>query len=176
MNAIEKQKVRHMIEDAVSDMVGYLEENRYEPSERGAGTAPSPSSIDDCCDVIVELIAGLSIYDLKDVSVFSVPTIAEVIEAIQKNQESNIANDLFCLKSLDFFKKFDQGCDKYKFIHTVYQYNNTDNHIMVIERRSNDEWETTTEITAYETVKKETIKYEWELTPPCYSIPSIKGK
>ncbi|MES2367734.1 MAG: hypothetical protein V4563_17790, partial [Pseudomonadota bacterium] len=60
MNLLQRREIREMVNECVNNVIQTLEENRYYPSIREAGTAATESAIDQSQDYIVAVIAEIT--------------------------------------------------------------------------------------------------------------------
>jgi hypothetical protein len=158
MKSTDKKDIKNTILAALSDIECALESDRYEPSERGAGTAPTQTAYDNAEDVIITMTEYLmSNYGVFDVNKAMRDYSFEEILAIINDHN---ADDFDELKEIDSFS-VDNGERKYKYVTTVYEFKNTGRHIAVNEQRSADGEEVIAFTGANETEKKEIKTYEW---------------
>lgn len=162
MNILEKQKLIRKIEDATSDIIQFLEEDRFYPSVREAGTAPTESACDKVQEQIIELIGYVIDSGATSQDLIQKTTFEEIIDAINAVQDKNIADDIDGLKEIDSFVR-DNGERKYRYQNTVYEHTPTKRFICVEEQQANggDFDGIVGSIHATETVKKEIVTYQW---------------
>jgi hypothetical protein len=162
MDTKTRQSILLQIEHTFNDVVTLLEENRYEPSERGAGTAPHDSAVEEGLRHVVDLVEAMADYDISVGDLSTEPGLEQIIAEIEASQENNIAHDFACLKEIDDFVR-DNGEDKYKYQNTVFEHTPTKKFICVEEQRGrvgHDDF-ITLSVTVSETEKKEKVSYEW---------------
>jgi len=160
MSLREKQKLRYDIEAIINDIIYTLETDRYEPSERGAGTAPTQSALDNANEEIINIVEKIQLSGFQVRELFKDPTFEEIISEINSVQDNNIADDIDDLKEIDSFIR-DNGEIKYRYINTVYEHKPSKRFICVEEQRGAGSDDFTGSINAQETIKKEIVKYEW---------------
>ena len=161
MDMKKREFVLMGINSALDEIVSALEENRFEPSERGAGSAPTDSAIEICHDELVKLVCNVH-EDMDEDYLLNGPTLEEVMAEISSINDENTAELYDCLTEIDTFIR-DNGERKYQYFNTVYQYKKTDNYISVEEQRSlisGGDW-VVCNINVSQTEKKEKVSYEW---------------
>jgi hypothetical protein len=161
MKLKDHKKIKSLIDDAIDNIVSTLEENRFYPSEREAGTAPNDGAMYDVNSYICKLIETTNSFDIYDGQFSNPLSLDDVKGFILANQDNNIADDFDCLKEIDTFVR-DNGEQKYQYFNTVYEYNPTKSFIAVEEQRSITGGDfVVCSISVTETEKKEITTYEW---------------
>jgi len=161
MKIRERQEIKNKINDLVGDIVELLEENRHEPAGRGAGTAPSESSINESSDIIFKFIEYILSSGITKDELSKEITLEEIIQEIISVQDDNIADYFEDLKEVDQFNR-DNGETKYRYENTVYEHKPTKKHICVECQRGVGDWDgIISSVNVNEVFKKEITKYEW---------------
>lgn len=165
MSKIDVKKLKQMndkISDAVGEMIACLEEDRFYPSVREAGTCPTESACKNVECVIIKLLKEICLSGVTAEDIGREPTFEDVVIYINSIQNKNMADDLEYLKEIDCFTR-DNGENKYRYINKVYQWKGTNRFVLVETQRGVGEWsDEILSVNAKETVKKEIIKYEWQ--------------
>ena len=154
----KRAAIKHAVDAALTGMISAIEDDRYEPSERGAGDAPTENAVENAedllCDLITELGKDFGVVDMDKVN--GSLTLAEIKTLMTMD---NI-HDFEELEEIDTFVR-DAGERKYRYDNTVFKHIPTGRFICVEIQKSADgeQWGA---LTSFEEVeKKEKISYEW---------------
>lgn len=161
MSIRQVAKIKEDIEGTLDDVLCYLEESRYEPSERGAGTAPTQSAIDNFSKSVTDLVYRILDSGVDKEVLKSPITFEKIIAEINSEIDKDISGEMPDLIEVDSFIR-DNGESKYRYVNTVYQHLPTKRYICVETQQGVGQWEgLISSVNAQETVKKEITKYEW---------------
>lgn len=161
VSILEKQKIADKVEQTFDDIISEIENDRHYPSVREAGSSPTDRAIELSHEALGALMDELLQYGLKYKELLAKPTIEEIINEINLNQEENIAEKIDGLKEIETFVR-DNGERKYRYVNTVYEHTASKRYICVEEQRGVGDWEDmTSSVKATEVTKKEKISYEW---------------
>lgn len=161
MNIRERKKLNNKIENALDEIVICLEEDRFYPSVREAGTAPTESALNSCHSIFVDLIEDILSCAVKPEDLKKETTFEEIVAEINSTQDKNIADEFDELTEIDRFVR-DNGESKYRYINTVYEHKKTKRFICVEEQCGVGEWDgLVSSVNANETTKKEKVTYQW---------------
>jgi len=161
MNVLKMQSINNKISDTIMDAIAHLEEDRFYPSVREAGTAPTDSAVKKVETIIIELIKELMATDMNYNDIGRDASFEEIVSTINSVQDENISEEIEGLERIDRFV-MDNGESKYRYVNTVYEHKPSKRFIRVVEQCGVGEWvDITSSVDASETVKKEIVKYEW---------------
>lgn len=162
MDILKMQSINNKIEDAITDVITCLEEDRFYPSVREAGTAPTDRAAKRSEETIIALIKDLISSGVDQNDIGRDPSFEEIVSEINSVQDKNIADDIEDIKEIDCYSE-DNGETKYRYVNTIYEHKKSKRYIRVIEQRGTGDWaDLTSSVVASETVKKEIVKYEWQ--------------
>lgn len=157
-----QKEIKDKINQAMDDIIHLLEENRFEPSERGASTAPRDSAVKECYETIYTLIDDIADYGIKKGDLAKIYTLGEILLILTETEDEKVSNVIEDFDDLEEVDSFDGEFDrKYRMINTVYKHKPTGKHICVSEQRSNDSYEVTLDVNVSLVEKKEIITTEW---------------
>lgn len=164
MDLAQRRVIQGCIEDTLDDIIYQIEENRYEPSERGAGTAPMESAIDTCRSYLVDLVSGVSKGRLTHDIIYAKNTVKDIEQYIinlsDSEKESGEWQTTCGLEEIDTWNSL-EGV-KYLYIHTVYLHRSSGNYIEVVQQYSNGNDPVFLSLEQVsQVVKEEKISYEW---------------
>lgn len=161
MKITDRKHIKGLIEDALGLITSEIENKRYEPSERGAGAAPTDDAMecayDHLCGLITELGRGYGAVDMDKVN--SKLTIDEIKETITLENAWK-ACDIDELEEIDSFSD-DYGESKYRYDTTIYKHKPSGEFISIeIQKTADGKVHLSLgEIVTVE--KKEKVTYEW---------------
>lgn len=156
-----KKEIIKKIENTLEDIVQILEENRFYPSVREAGDAPTESAQIDCYDLLIKLIQDLNQYEIYPGALKEQLSLEEVMKQLRSSQESAFGDFFDELKEID---SFDLSTDEHKYVYTrtVYLHHPSGEHIAVDEQLSAGRDREFLSVVGVSTVQKKEIKrYEW---------------
>jgi len=161
-----KKEILRKIDNCLEDIICEIENNRFEPSERGAGTAPKDSAIDYCKELFFNLINDISEHNISKGDLEKVLSIEEIIEQISNLSSEEFdnfdADDYDELEEIDTFNR-DGGERKYIYVNNVYKHKPSGRFICIeYQQSSNPEYDFKALQSVAETKKKEKITYNWE--------------
>ena len=158
LNNAERKEILKKIGDVHGEIVAMIEENQFEPSERGAGFATKDHALVDTHQLLINSIEGLG-FEPGDLT--TILSASDIIKEISCHQDGSIADDFDELEHVDDFIR-DNGEEKYRYVNHVYSHIPTGAFICVEEQRSSSGRDgVTLSVTAAETVKKEIVTYKW---------------
>lgn len=151
-----KKCINALVNDAVDDIVTTLEEDRFYPSEKQAGTAPMESAVDHCGDVIRDLIDTIGeMYGVVNTRGILKPMTFD--EILKQANDENV--ELF--NELEEVECYDRDhCQKYVYVCTVYKHKN-EHRFLEISMKCSANRKYSDFDCAREVSKKETVTYEW---------------
>lgn len=157
-----RKSILQKVEEVADEITLILEENRYYPSIREAGTTPSETGIELVNEQILLLLEEYGTTTIEHDDLNMPVSLEKIISEIVENQETNTADEFDELTEIDSFVR-DGGERKYRYLNTVYQYRKTETFIAVEDQRYVEGGgdESTCSISVSYTEKKEKISYEW---------------
>ena len=159
MNILEQQTAKEEFSSIMNEIIQELEENRYEPSERGAGTAPTDDACTQAEYLVIEAIEKFKGIDLK--KKYSFEDIMKEIVLLKGDgiEPKNHADDIDCLNEIDQTTEF--LYEKRIQVDTIYEHKPTKRFMMVSVDLINDDHRVILDVRVSEVSKKEKITYEW---------------
>lgn len=158
MKITDRKHIKGLVSDALDIIASEIEEKRYEPSERGAGTAPTQDAMDCAEDHLCELITALG----KEYGAVDMDVVNSKL-SLKDIKEQITMDNLDAFEELEEIDSFsdDHGERKYRYDTTVYKYKPTGEFISVEIQKTADgeEWLSLGPINEVE--KKEKVSYEW---------------
>ena len=155
-----KKAINELVENLVDEIATELEENRFYPSVREAGTAPTESAIEQCYEFTRKfLIAASGLIKDQDVSsAFKSYTIDEIKVMINGENMEEFEE----LESVESFVDGGNLNEKYVYLNEVFKHKPSGVYLMVITQRVNDrDRDFISLVSVSEVNKKEVVTYEW---------------
>lgn len=160
----KKKEVVKKIEDCFEDMAYELENRRFEPSERGAGTAPTEGAMEDAVNMLKALIESLAPYEIKEGDLTKELDFDTIVSMIKQAGEKclDIADEFDELEEIDSFNR-DNGETKYRYGNTVYKHKPSGRFLCVECQFGVGQWDGIIGgVSVNETRKKEIVTTVWE--------------
>ncbi len=158
MTPKEKKLILAALDECVSDIDSAIAVNRYEPSERGAGTATTDQGLHQVKDLIFQLLEEvINGYGNIDIGKLMVPS---SFEEIQGSITMDNMHDFDELEEVDSFVR-DNGERKYSYQNTVFRHRYGGRFLCVEVQCSADGETDIAMMQALETEKKEVVTYKW---------------
>jgi hypothetical protein len=157
MNIKDKNKAKYIINSAINDAVTEIEEKRYYPSVREAGSAPTEDALDEFANILIkgfdevsEIISGSTFSSLFD---------DMTLDDIMGDIDGKNMDEFTELEEIDQFIR-DNGERKYHYWNNVYVYKPTGQHIKVeTQCDTGDDFISLCGVSIVE--KKQITTYEW---------------
>lgn len=141
------------LEELLENVVQTLEEDRYYPSVREAGTAPTESATENCYNYISDFVSKW----VDDKSWMTTPTFEDLLIIVTSDNVEEFDE----LKEIDSFVN-DNGERKYRYDNVVYLHKPSGRYL-IVETQNDPKYEWPgVHFQTYEGHKKEKIIYTWE--------------
>lgn len=160
INIDDRERIILSVEKVMNDVFLLLEENRFEPAGRGAGTAPTKQAERESVGLVLELVERLGAEEIEEGSLTTPYSFGEIMGQIKSVQDNNIADKFKELQEIDSFTDT-KGETKYIYHETVYLHAGSGQHILVSDKREAGGYGDTLGISVSIVEKKERISYEW---------------
>lgn len=154
MENSKKKKLRTMCEDVLGDIENEINNNQFEPSERGTGTMTREETSEDC-------VNGLEVFALEVLEMFGIKETMKdkTFDEILKEIDSTPPDEFDELKFLET-KRDSEREPKYTYVMNYYLH--TKENRIIETTMQTYKGEESGNLEAQEVEKKEVITYEYQ--------------